>query len=183
MSGDEGTGWSLVEFAKQVAAIPKRIADAAGDIGTTIPTSETNAPSSALEEGSLEAKVPEAKFLEGEVNQEAGIAMPAAAPTGINAKSAPTTSESERLVPSSQPSPSLPKQQKTPEEIAKMIMATLRTLDRCPDRGFVVTVYGSNPWNAMLTITPEAGPSINRTLWSSRVRDLGVQFRASFDVP
>jgi hypothetical protein len=180
--GDKGTGWSLVEFAKQVAAIPKRIADAAGDIGTTNPASEESAPSSDLEEGALEAKVPKAKVLEDDVKQEAAIPMPADAPTGINAKSAPTISESERLAPSSQPSPSRTRQQKTPDEIAKLIMATLQTLDRCPDRGFVVTVYGSNPWNAMLTITPEAGPSINRPLWSSRVRDLGVQLRADFDV-
>ena len=34
-------------------------------------------------------------------------------------------------------------------------MKSLRTIDGCPNRGFVVTVYGSNPWNAMLTIRPE----------------------------
>lgn len=37
-------------------------------------------------------------------------------------------------------------------------MKSLRSIDGCPARGFIVTVYGSNPWNAMLTIRLEAGP-------------------------
>jgi len=68
------------------------------------------------------------------------------------------------------------------DEIAGIVMKSLRAIDGCPNRGFVVTVYGSNPWNAMLTIRPEAGPRIDRELWRSRVHDIGVQLRNDFDV-
>lgn len=61
-------------------------------------------------------------------------------------------------------------------------MKSLRTIDGCPNRGFVVAVYGSNPWNAMLTIRPEAGTCIDRELWCSRVQDIGVRLRSDFDV-
>jgi hypothetical protein len=74
------------------------------------------------------------------------------------------------------------KQSRTPAEIAKMIQDELLTMDGCPERGYVVTVYGSNPWNAMLMIRPEAGTAIDRSLWTSRVREIGLQLRDSFDV-
>ena len=61
-------------------------------------------------------------------------------------------------------------------------MKSLRAIDGCPHGGFVVTVYGSNPWNAMLTIRPEADPRVDRELWRSRVHDIGVQLRNDFDV-
>jgi hypothetical protein len=74
------------------------------------------------------------------------------------------------------------KQLRTPNEIADTIMAALRAIGDCPDRGFVVTVYGSNPWNAMLTIKPEAGGAMDHSLWRSRVQEIGVQLRNDFDV-
>lgn len=74
------------------------------------------------------------------------------------------------------------KQRKTSDEIAKIILDALRTIDGCAKRGFIVTVYGSNPWSAMLMIKPEAGPVIDGPLWYSRVRELGVQLRRHFDV-
>jgi hypothetical protein len=74
------------------------------------------------------------------------------------------------------------KQLCTSDEIAGIIMKSLRVIEDCPRRGFVVTVYGSNPWNAMLTIRPEAGPRIDRELWRSRVEDIGVRLRDEFDV-
>ena len=74
------------------------------------------------------------------------------------------------------------KQLRSADEIAGIILKSLRTIESCPAGGFVVTVYGSNPWNAMLTIRPEAGPRIDRALWCSRVHDIGVQLRNKFDV-
>ena len=74
------------------------------------------------------------------------------------------------------------KQVRNAEEIAGIIMKSLRTIEGCPNRGFAVTVYGSNPWNAMLTIRPEAGPRIDRELWCSRAHDIGVRLRSDFDV-
>ena len=84
-----------------------------------------------------------------------------------------------RLAPSSGASG---RQIRNPDEIAGIIMKTLRTIENCPARGFMVTVYGSNPWNAMLTIRPEAGPRIDLRLWCSRVREIGVRLRGDFDV-
>src|ERR1700761_242059 len=42
------------------------------------------------------------------------------------------------------------KEKKTPEELASMIREDLSNVDGCPKRGVMVTVYGLNPWNAML---------------------------------
>jgi hypothetical protein len=80
------------------------------------------------------------------------------------------------------PSAASSKPLRSADEIAGIILKSLRTIEDCPARGFVVTVYGSNPWNAMLTIRPEAGPRIDRALWCSRVHDIGVQLRTEFDV-
>ena len=166
MSVDEEPDWSLVEFAKQVAAIPRRISEAGGDIGTVNPTEEKNEPP-AVPEGDGKKEVTPAPFETSPmVDDERSVA----------------TTPSVRTDSANQRGASRIRQQRTPDEIAKVIMETLRTIDRCPDRGFIVTVYGSNPWNAMLTIRPEAGPSIDRTLWSSRVQDIGIQLRADFDV-
>lgn len=74
------------------------------------------------------------------------------------------------------------KQLRSADDIAGIILKSLRTIEGCPARGFVVTVYGSNPWNAMLTIRPEAGPRIDRGLCCSRAHDIGVQLRNEFDV-
>jgi hypothetical protein len=65
------------------------------------------------------------------------------------------------------------KQLNAADEIATIIMAALQSIEACPDRAFIVAVYGSNPWNAMLTIRPEAGPSIDRSVWLSRVQGIG----------
>lgn len=71
---------------------------------------------------------------------------------------------------------------KTADELAGIILKALQTLDGVPARGFVVTVYGGNPWNAMLTIKPEAGPISNPGLWRARVRDMAARLRQDFDL-
>jgi hypothetical protein len=71
---------------------------------------------------------------------------------------------------------------KTADELAGIILKALQTLDGAPARGFVVTVYGGNPWNAMLTIKPEAGPIANPALWRGRVRDMAARLRQDFDL-
>lgn len=71
---------------------------------------------------------------------------------------------------------------KTADELAGIILKALQTLDGAPARGFVVTVYGGNPWNAMLTIKPEAGPIADPDLWRSRVRDMAARLRQDFDL-
>ncbi len=71
---------------------------------------------------------------------------------------------------------------KTADELAAIILKALQTLDGAPASGFVVTVYGGNPWNAMLTIKPEAGPIADPGLWRARVRDMAARLRQDFDV-
>jgi hypothetical protein len=71
---------------------------------------------------------------------------------------------------------------KTADELAGIILKALQTLEGAPARGFVVTVYGGNPWNAMLTIKPEAGPIADPGLWRSRVRDMAARLRQDFDL-
>jgi hypothetical protein len=62
-----------------------------------------------------------------------------------------------------QSEPEVPtKQNKTPEELAAMIHHDLSQIEGCPQRGLKVTVYGLNPWNAMLTFGVEAGPVPNK---------------------
>jgi hypothetical protein len=71
---------------------------------------------------------------------------------------------------------------KTADELAGIILKALQTLDGAPARGFVVTVYGGNPWNAMLTIKPEAGAIADPGLWRGRVRDMAARLRQDFDL-
>ena len=54
------------------------------------------------------------------------------------------------------------KQKKTPDELAAMIHHDLSQIEGCPQRGIKVTVYGLNPWNAMLTFGVDSGPVPNK---------------------
>ena len=54
------------------------------------------------------------------------------------------------------------KETKTAEELAAMIHDDLSRIDGCPARGVRVTVYGLNPWNALMTFGVEAGPVPNK---------------------
>jgi hypothetical protein len=165
VSVDKESERSLADFAKQVAGIPKRIAEAGNDIKAVKPIDENN-------------ELPAAAELAG-TKEDPGT-PPAWVNDDLNAATIkPPTTEADA---DSRGNATRIKQQRTPDEIAKVIIDTLRTIDHCPDRGFIVTVYGSNPWNAMLTIRPEAGTTIDRALWTSRVRDIGIRLRADFDV-
>jgi hypothetical protein len=66
--------------------------------------------------------------------------------------------------------------------MAGIILNALRAIEGVPERGLVVTVYGTNPWNAMLTIKPEAGRIKDAQLWRERVQDIGARLRQDFDV-
>jgi hypothetical protein len=62
-----------------------------------------------------------------------------------------------------QSEPAVPtKQKKTPEELAAMIHYDLSQIEGCPQRGLKVTVYGLNPWNAMLMFGVDSGPVPNK---------------------
>ena len=61
------------------------------------------------------------------------------------------------------PRPTVAKERKTAEELAAMILSDLSAIDGCPKRGIKVTVYGSNPWNSLLSFGSEAGPVRNKS--------------------
>jgi len=152
MSVSDEIDRSLVEFAQKIAAIPKGIAD--------------EDRSEELRPKASDASIPAAA-------EAGGRSSPPPLPGGE--PSAPD-------IPPTPPVATNSKQLRSADEIAGIIMKSLRTIEGCPVSGFSVTVYGSNPWNAMLTIRPEAGPRVNRELWCARVHDIGVQLRNEFDV-
>ncbi|KRQ94723.1 hypothetical protein CQ12_04115 [Bradyrhizobium jicamae] len=113
--------------------------------------------------------------------QDAPDASSAAAKIGSQSLP-PSLPHSKQADPDAQLTNAVGKQLRNADEIAGLIMKSLRAIDGCPTRRFVVTVYGSNSWNAMLMIRPEAGPRINRELWRCRVQEIGVRLRNDFDV-
>jgi hypothetical protein len=72
--------------------------------------------------------------------------------------------------------------ERSAEELAAIILNALRTLDGSPKEGFLVTVYGANPWNAMLTITPAAGAIKDAPLWRERVKEMAIRLRQHYDL-
>jgi hypothetical protein len=69
----------------------------------------------------------------------------------------PTTADTQGLAPRTPV-----KEKKTAEELAMMIHQDLSKVEGCPKRGVNVTVYGFDPWNAMLMFGVEAGPVPNK---------------------
>jgi hypothetical protein len=70
----------------------------------------------------------------------------------------------------------------SPQEMSEIILRALRAIDGCPKQGLEVVVYGSRPWNAMLRITPAAGPVADAPAWRARVRAMAVVLRGQYDV-
>ena len=64
-----------------------------------------------------------------------------------------------------------PKEPKSAEELAVMIREHLGKMDGCPQRGVTVTVYGLNPWNALLMFGADAGPVRNKAELDGFFRD------------
>jgi len=54
------------------------------------------------------------------------------------------------------------KEKKETDQLAAMILEDLNKTEGCPKRGVKVTVYGSNPWNSMLSFGADAGPVRNK---------------------
>jgi hypothetical protein len=67
-------------------------------------------------------------------------------------------------------------------EMAEMILRALSARSDCPKHGLEVTVYGVRPWNAMLRITPAAGPIRNAELWRERVREMLPRLREQYQL-
>ena len=71
---------------------------------------------------------------------------------------------------------------KTAEELAGMIREDLGKMDGCPKRGVTVTVYGFNPWNAMLTFGADAGPVPNKDELDSFFEIIVERLKRLYDV-
>jgi len=74
------------------------------------------------------------------------------------------------------------KETKTAEELAQMIEADLAKHPECPEKGFVVTVYGTTHWRAMLMIKPAAGPVRNAREWWDLTEELAERLRKRYDL-
>ena len=155
---DDGIDKNLLEFARQVAAIPRQISEGA----RTVEVARQPPVESHTEPAKPVAPIPKT-------------------PSSDQARLTDETRKTNqvRQAPDKQVSD---KKLRTSEELASLVLSTLREVGDCPPKGFVVTVYGSNPWNALLTIRPEAGTRIDRTLWVSRVQDIAARLRNEFDV-
>jgi hypothetical protein len=55
-----------------------------------------------------------------------------------------------------------PREKKSPDELAAMILDDLRKIEGCPQHDVQVTVYGSNPWNVWLRFGSQVGPVPNK---------------------
>lgn len=174
MTGDENADRSLLDFAKQVFRRHQNTPEVGFNFMEPEPAEKKTAPTPAAIE----------KIADVEEGDPAGAK---------NAEDTSTVSE-KRLIAGAavqEAQPSVPKaagaskdgrQFRTATEMAHIILNALRAVDGAPERGFVVTVYGANPWNAMLTIKPEAGPIKDAQLWRGRVQDIGARLRQDFDV-
>jgi hypothetical protein len=74
------------------------------------------------------------------------------------------------------------KEKKTAEELAVMIREDLGKMDGCPKRGVTVTVYGLNPWNAMLRFGADAGPVPNKAELDSFFEIIVERLKRLYDV-
>lgn len=74
------------------------------------------------------------------------------------------------------------KEAKTAAELARMIEDDLAKHPQCPRKGFVVTVYGTTLWRAMLTITPAAGPVRDPQEWRDLTEELAERLRRRYDL-
>lgn len=66
-------------------------------------------------------------------------------------------------------------------ELASLVLKALQVTEAFPPIGVEITIYGDRPWNAMLRITPAAGP-VNADPWRERLRTVVVLFRERYDI-
>jgi hypothetical protein len=157
MPENETPEWAMAAFARQLAGISRIESEVpVNERATTGGTIEQTPP--LTEAGNIPAPPPSPPPRSEPPDELVSLPTDAFPPA---------TSEKRKLA--------------THAELANMILRTLRSIDGCPVQGFVVTAYGSNPWGAMLTIRPEAGPIADGPLWYARVREIGVRLRDRFE--
>src|ERR1700761_770887 len=68
------------------------------------------------------------------------------------------------------------------DEAQDIILRGLRRLPDFPSQGVVVTLYGSRPWNAMLTFAPGSTSYRNATIFRSALADMISELRKQIDI-
>jgi len=166
MEADENVDWRMTDFAKRVVGASQNNLDLESPL--VEPTNDES--SDPVDNGSPPAPMKAVTDPEDYVS----------------AKYTPTSEagdwEEFRSKKLGAQEPVIEREARTASAMADIILDALRSVGDVPERGFQVTVYGSNPWNAMLTIKPEAGPVRNAELWRTRVQDIGVRLRQDFDL-
>ena len=169
---DEGGDWSLIDFAKEVFG-----AQNASEVGFDFV--ETKLAEEAL-------PTPPAAEVPVVEQREPATAKTREEPSAISETAPPLAvaevQEAQLPAPREKTVNKDGRQFRTATEMADIILNALRTIEGVPERGFVVTIYGTNPWNAMLTIKPEAGRIKDAQLWRERVQDIGARLRQDFDL-
>jgi hypothetical protein len=166
---DEGGDWSLIDFAKEVFG-----AQNASEVGFDFV--ETKLAEEAL------PTPPAAEVPVVEQREPATPTTPEMPPAAAETALPLAVAEVQEPAPREKTANKDGRQFRTATEMADIILNALRTIEGVPERGFVVTVYGTNPWNAMLTIKPEAGRIKDAQLWRERVQDIGARLRQDVDL-
>lgn len=75
-----------------------------------------------------------------------------------------------------------PREAKSADELAAMILADLKNIGECPQDGVRIVVYGSNPWNAWLSFGVGAGPVYNRAELHSLCDIITERLKRLYDI-
>lgn len=75
-----------------------------------------------------------------------------------------------------------PREAKSADELAEMILADLKNTVECPQDGVKIVVYGSNPWNAWLSFGVGAGPVYNRAELQSFCDIITERLKRHYDI-
>jgi hypothetical protein len=172
---EEGAGWSLIDLAKQVFGA-QNTAKAGFDFVETNP---------AIDAEGVRPTSPASEVAVVEQGEPAAAETRTDFPHPTNSPPSLSIRETKEVLLAAQRDEATSKKGRpfrTATEMAAIILNVLRAIDGVPEQGFVVTVYGTNPWNAMLTITPEAGRIKDAQLWRERVQDIGARLRQEFDI-
>ena len=167
---DEDADWSLIDFAKEVFR-----AQNASEVDFDFVETKLAA------EGALPTPLA-AELAVVEQREPATRTIPKMAPAAAETAPPREVQEAQLPAPREKTANKDGRQFRTATEMADIILNALRTIEGVPERGFVVTVYGTNPWNAMLTIKPEAGRIKDAQLWRERVQDIGARLRQDVDL-
>jgi hypothetical protein len=170
---DEGADWSLIDFAKEVFGAQNASEVGFDFIETKLAAEEALPTPPAAEVAIVEQREPATPT----TPEMPPVAAETAPPLAVA-----EVQEAQPPAPREKTANKDGRQFRTATEMADIILNALRTIEGVPERGFVVTVYGTNPWNAMLTIKPEAGRIKDAQLWRERVQDIGARLRQDIDL-